>query len=441
MLSNKIKALFKFIEFLHSNIDNFKQYDKLWDEINSLVCRKNVLKPLENYTDKLERDELDTEIKPKFNIIDVNIIKPIREKAIEFDICNFDDEPNYNWYHMQTDIALLKYDVCETDLPIINKHKNMYKEYREKIETDYGQSFFFNEFYEILNSLFVYFEPELKRFETKTIQVKTKAELKQVLMKESEFDEYVNVYAANLKGLTKQNVNNVFEANYKRFKYYKSDWVTNNGVYLKTTLERWLHTLPGKNSDGQKISNLGHVVCSNTIKGITITKEMFAECVLEYHEKQKEKLTIGLNTDKIVKNEQLKIYIEFLENYLKPNNNPEALPPPPIAKQKTEKLEQLFEYTSKYKTVMEIFVDKQFIHAQTYIWKDEKANNKSLMCALVKDLEGKGYYKQEIKMNYELCKTICKNTFHVTIGSNKTYYNSALPRTMIGLIPFASTLE
>lgn len=54
---------------------------------------------------------------------------------------------------------------------------------------------------------------------------------------------------------------------------------------------------------------------------------MFAECVLEYHKKQKEKLTIGLNTDKIVKNEQLKIYIQFLENYLKPNNNPEALPP------------------------------------------------------------------------------------------------------------------
>ena len=37
MITPKIKALFQFIDFLHSNIDNFKQHDEVIKNLDSLT--------------------------------------------------------------------------------------------------------------------------------------------------------------------------------------------------------------------------------------------------------------------------------------------------------------------------------------------------------------------------------------------------------------------
>lgn len=100
-----------------------------------------------------------------------------------------------------------------------------------------------------------------------------------------------------------------------------------------------------------------------------------------------------------------------------------------------------FESPTKYKKVMDILADRQLIHPNTYIWKDKKTGHKTLLCALLKDIEGKQYFKPEIKLNWVLCKILVENPFRLPVSSNKTFYDATLQPDFKNLIPYASTLE
>ena len=45
MITTKIRSLFQFIEFLHSNIDEFNKYNYLIDELDELYDKRNKLDP------------------------------------------------------------------------------------------------------------------------------------------------------------------------------------------------------------------------------------------------------------------------------------------------------------------------------------------------------------------------------------------------------------
>jgi hypothetical protein len=331
MITDKIKALFQFVEFLHSNIDNFKQYDEVINELHLLIKKKNELSPRKNFKDKLKFDEVQAEIKNKFKVIQENITKPIQTKVTELNICDLNQiDTLLNWYI--TEIGNLEKNFNNNDIPEILKHKNQYIEYRTetKGETFFGLDLFFNYLDETLKKLFNCFKEteqnEFEAFETKAIQV-----------------------------------NDISEAN--------------------------------------KLIQKGH--------------EKFA------------------------------MPFSFLNpSKVQQQSNFETLPPQPMPKQKMElpeRLEQLFEFTSKYKKVMEILVSKELIYPNTYI-RNEKKCHKGFLCALLKDMKGKGYYKDEITVNYEICKEICKNTFKTKIESNKTFYTELAPNEK-NIIPFATTMK
>ena len=176
MITPKIKALFQFIEYLHSNIDNFKQYDEVINELHLLDKERNQLKPRHNFKDKLKFDEVQAEIEVKFKVIQENILQPIRTKATELNICDLNKtETVWNWNI--TEIHQLKENFSKDDLPEIFSHKSKYIEYREKTkgEAFFGLWFFFDDLDEILKELFDYFKEaehnEFETFETKAIQV------------------------------------------------------------------------------------------------------------------------------------------------------------------------------------------------------------------------------------------------------------------------------
>jgi len=176
MITPKIKALFQFIEYLHSNIDNFKQYDEVINEIHLLDKERNQLKPRHNFKDKLKFDEVQAEIEVKFKVIQENILQPIRTKATELNICN-PDEPPTIWNWNVAEITELKNNFSNEDLPEIFSHKNKYIEYRTKTkgEAFFGLGWFFDVLDEVLKELFNYFneteQNEFEAFETKSIQV------------------------------------------------------------------------------------------------------------------------------------------------------------------------------------------------------------------------------------------------------------------------------
>lgn len=187
MITNKINTLFEFIEFLHSNINNFKQYNSLLNELEKLGKERSNIKPLNNYIDKLKYDEIQAEIERKFNVIKENIYTPIKNKAIELNVCNFKKEPLYSWYGIETEIHELKRNFSKDDLPEIFKHKRQYIEYRTNThKTFLSLSFFFDELDEITKSIFDFFKEtkynEFEAFETKVTKVNSIDEVaKQIL--------------------------------------------------------------------------------------------------------------------------------------------------------------------------------------------------------------------------------------------------------------------
>ena len=90
---------------------------------------------------------------------------------------------------------------------------------------------------------------------------------------------------------------------------------------------------------------------------------------------------------------------------------------------------------------MNLLIEKDYCEAGTNIWKNKESGYKGLICALIKDIEAKGYLKKDISMSWDLCRLISFNSFKVKITGNKTYYDASLEPTMRNFIPLASTIE
>lgn len=176
MITPKIKALFQFIEYLHSNIDNFNQNNGLIKELEQLAGERQKVSSKKTYKDKLKYDEVQAEIETKFEILQGNTANLIKAKAKELNVCNFDNEPNYSFNGIETDIHQLKENFSKNDLPEIFKHKQQYIEYRRKThKTFLSLAFFIDKLDEVLKTLFDFFKEteqnEFEAFETKAIQV------------------------------------------------------------------------------------------------------------------------------------------------------------------------------------------------------------------------------------------------------------------------------
>ncbi|KAB1156087.1 hypothetical protein [Flavobacterium luteum] len=188
MITDKIKALFNFIEFLHSNIENFKQYDILINELNSLDIERNKLNRSNNFKDKLKYDEIQAEIKDKFEVINENIILLIKDKSNELNICDW-NETNTLWNRNILEISELKENFSANDIAEILEHKNKYIEYRTKTNCYYFSQFFFVDLDQILKVLFDFFkestenENEFEAFEIKKIKVNDISEAVELIQK------------------------------------------------------------------------------------------------------------------------------------------------------------------------------------------------------------------------------------------------------------------
>lgn len=173
MITEKTSNLFNFIEFLHSNIDNFNQHNDLISELNHLRSEKRKLKPKENYKDNLKHKEIQTKLKSKLGILQNNTANPIKNKAIELNICDFSDATSLYWQGIECDIAQLKDEFNTEDLTEIFKRKKQYLEYRNSTHRTFlSLDFFFTDLDEITLSLFDYFNEkdnnEIEILETKT---------------------------------------------------------------------------------------------------------------------------------------------------------------------------------------------------------------------------------------------------------------------------------
>lgn len=177
MIGIKINNLFEFIDFLHSNIDNFNSYNATIKKAESLGVKRSSIDPHSNFKARMEYDEVQAELDKNLEIIQKNTANPITSKAKELNVCDFKNTPLYSWNGIETNINELKVNFSKKDLPKIFEHKQKYIEYRKNThKTFLSLSIFFFELDRIVKDLFDYFKEsehnEFEDFEEKPIHVK-----------------------------------------------------------------------------------------------------------------------------------------------------------------------------------------------------------------------------------------------------------------------------
>jgi hypothetical protein len=186
-MTDKIKNLFHFIDFLHSNIDNFKEYDVIIESLYSLDIDRNRIKPKENYKEKLKYDVIQAEISDKFSVIERNIITPIKGKVSELNICDFENtETLHNWN--MGEILNLKNNFTSIAIQETQNYIQKYIEFRENTKYNYfSLDFFFQDLDEVLKPLSDFFKDtdknEFETFEAKTVKANSMDEANYLLKK------------------------------------------------------------------------------------------------------------------------------------------------------------------------------------------------------------------------------------------------------------------
>ncbi|MDM1092094.1 hypothetical protein HX063_04720 [Myroides odoratimimus] len=176
-ISDRVLEIFKFIDFLYSNINEFNKYDGVIQECILLREQRNQINPNNNYKLKLKYDEINKKLIDQNEIYEKYRVQPVICKAEEFKVIDSEDVGGMS-IESNCKYALLdlKNNFSIEDVDLINEHKEKYIEYRTKVDNKICLSMFFDHFDSCVKSFFNYFhevigENKFAGIETEYIEV------------------------------------------------------------------------------------------------------------------------------------------------------------------------------------------------------------------------------------------------------------------------------
>ena len=176
MIPEQIQALFEFIDYLDTiKTELIKKYIPLCEELNNLDIQRSKLKPKNNYIDKQRYDDIQKEIKEKFEPITENIYVPVLNKLKELKIWSGDDVFTSIWNNNMSAVHDLRENFTSDDLIKINNYKQKYLSFRTETNSNFCcLQIVFSNLDDVLKELFDFFkdtpENEFEGFEAKTIK-------------------------------------------------------------------------------------------------------------------------------------------------------------------------------------------------------------------------------------------------------------------------------
>ncbi|ASW72981.1 hypothetical protein IQ37_09790 [Chryseobacterium piperi] len=175
MITENVINLFSFIDFLHSNTAYLLSKQGLIDETNGLLEKRSSIRPSENYKSKIEYDKLQIQIAEQFDIVDAEIIFPLKEKIKELNIADI-STPIIN-LTAQPDLFELQRNFNEDDLHSIFEAKQKYLNFRNETNFDFYLQFFFFELDRTLNEFYEFFKDgdfnEFSKLQTNVVTVES----------------------------------------------------------------------------------------------------------------------------------------------------------------------------------------------------------------------------------------------------------------------------
>jgi hypothetical protein len=179
MISEKILAIFDFIDYLNSKKQEYlEKYLPLCNELSDLGDKRGQLQPRNNYKDKLQHRTVQTEISEKFTPITEEIYKPVVNKMLELGIWSGDDAMASIWNNNFPAIADFKENFQSDDIQQVMTYKKKYLDFRSETNSNFlSLQMVFSSLDEMLKPLFDFFKDtdknEFDLFEAKTIEVDT----------------------------------------------------------------------------------------------------------------------------------------------------------------------------------------------------------------------------------------------------------------------------
>lgn len=283
MITDNIKNIFRFIEFLHLNIEHFNNQKPLLDEISQVRKEFHDLDPKINYEHTFIRKELEEkedELEARFYN---ECRKGIREKAIELNIIDLNDRFGRGFIHIGELIILVdtrNYD--RDDVEIILRAKENYVSVLTKVKVDLNRFLTYGIMRDFKNDLFDCFKPFLTDDD------------KEILAKFKSFDEFLEFCKPQVTG----------------FKH--------NSEIQKSidNLNRALYTTNEENAIDLLISNVEKFKSDNE------------NSIKKYFKDNNVQMFLN-NTEKITDNkllEELSLYFQFSDLLLNARNKLETIP-------------------------------------------------------------------------------------------------------------------
>jgi len=241
MIPDRIKDLFQFIEYLHSNIENFNHYNDLLKELKELGQKRSRLNKNESFKDKIEYEKIQNEISQKFDILKQNVTQKIISKANDLKL--LDNNRNSNELTLSyKNITTLKEKVEPEDLNEILEHKNKYLEYRKQTNKENYLSFgfLFTDLDEYIVDLFSFFSEDKNEFDfitpTKTFLISGNSETKTKVWNSLADTFYFQIYFETEDGKEKNNNSILTPKNWEQHKdtFFKQRMETYPESYTET---------------------------------------------------------------------------------------------------------------------------------------------------------------------------------------------------------------
>jgi hypothetical protein len=177
MIPEKIKALFKFIDYLDENKSIYiEKYIPLCNELITLKSEQSELTPDKNYKDKQKYDSIQNQLEEKYLPIKININSAINNKLKELEIWSGDTIYTSIWNGNISTISEFKRNFEKEDIESVMQYKRIYLKFRTETNTVFlFLGFLASCLDEIFKELFDFFkdsyENEFENFEAEIIQV------------------------------------------------------------------------------------------------------------------------------------------------------------------------------------------------------------------------------------------------------------------------------
>lgn len=223
MIPDRIKDLFQFIDFLHSNIEDFNKSNDLIKELSELGQKRSQLKQNESFKDKIEYDKIQNEISKKFDVLKQNVTLKIITKANDLKL--LDNGRNANELSLSyKDVTTLKEMVKPEDLNTILERETKYLEFRKQTnkENYLSLGFFFSDLDEYIVDLFGFFSEDKNQFDfirpTPIHLISGNSETKTRLQNSTADWRYFQIYFETENGKEKNNNSILTPENWKQHK-------------------------------------------------------------------------------------------------------------------------------------------------------------------------------------------------------------------------------